>query len=158
MKYRIFVDCNQEDWFQEITNEFKADYYRSKGKELDSSKMIKGFTYQKLSNRQENPEKASNVATITLLEYEYPILYRVSYVSNTFFRIIGMEVHSVSETRCEVIFEEYNEKLEDGKSKTNFTYDGSKEIIRKPKLMRKLIFKRTAKEIRRRKEQSLQDK
>lgn len=151
MKYRIKVDCSQEDLFQVVSGEFRKDYYRSKGKELDESQMVKGFTYQKLSNRQKSTKRAANVAVVKLLEYEYPVLYRFSFQSDTFYKIIGMEVRAITEEQCEVVFEEYNEKLENGISKTNFSYDGSKEKIRKPNLLRKLMFKRTAQNIKKNK-------
>ena len=62
-----------------------------------------------------------------------------------------MEVRAITEEQCEVVFEEYNEKLENGISKTNFSYGGSKVKIGKPNLLRKLMFKRTAQNIKKNK-------
>ncbi|MBQ3385491.1 MAG: DUF3284 domain-containing protein [Erysipelotrichaceae bacterium] len=150
MKYRLKLNCTCEEIFEVISGMFKDDFLQVKGRAIKEDELVPGFTYFKMSNRQAYKNEADNVAEVTLLEYKYPEKYRFSFKSNTFYRIIGLETKPLTDDWCEIIYEEYNEKLNDGKSEDNFAYDGSKVKIERPSLTKWLMFRNTVKEIKKR--------
>lgn len=146
MKSKTIVKCPAEDLFNVVAYQFVYDYNKSKKSNLTVKDLYKGMTYNKMSNLT-GRKNIDNIATVKLLDFEYPIKYRFSYLSQTHYKLIGFEITPLTDITCEVIFEEYNEPLSSDTKPRYPYYNGDNEKIKKPTLSRRLMFRNTAKSI-----------
>ncbi|MGN1343846.1 MAG: DUF3284 domain-containing protein [Traorella sp.] len=110
MKYRLQIKANQKEYFDVYTENFCNEYYMEKGKILPKEKIVKGFTFQK--NISKDKRKAQlRLATIKVLEYDYPNKYRVEYISDRYRKITGIELRQIDENQLEIIAEEVMDKI-----------------------------------------------
>lgn len=118
MKYRMVIHANQNEMFEVFQENFLNEYFVEKGKLLPVEKLIKGFSFQK--NVAKDKRKGHiRLATVKILDYQYPSVYRVEYISDRYRKITGVNLKQLDEKRLEIITEEVLEKAvmnENGKT------------------------------------------
>lgn len=152
MKYRMIIQANQKEMFEVFQENFLNEYFVEKGKLLPAEKLTKGFTFQK--NIAKDKRKGHiRLATVKILDYQYPSVYRVEYISDRYRKITGVILKQLDEKKLEILVEEVLEKAvmnENGKIEY---LSESKETdqVKKASLWKKYQYKYLARSIELRK-------
>lgn len=109
MKYRMVIRANQNELFEVFQENFLNEYFVEKGKLLPVEKLKKGFTFQKNIARDKRKGHI-RLATVKILDYQYPSVYRVEYISDRYRKVTGVALKQLDDTKLEILVEEILEK------------------------------------------------
>lgn len=159
MKYRMIIKADQKEMFEVFQENFRNEYFMEKGKILPVEKMVNGFTFQK--NVSMDKRKGHiRLATVKLLDFIYPRVYKVEYVSDRYRKVTGISFYQMSDGQLEIILEEIMDKV--------VTHEGGKveyineipesDTIKKASFWKKFQYKYLARSIQLKKKENKKKK
>ena len=159
MKYRMVIQANQNEMFHVFMENFRDEYFMEKGKILPIEKVKKGFTFQKNISRDKR-KKQQRRATVKVLDFQCPSLYKVEYISDRYRKVTGVMMNQLDDNRLEIILEEIMDKSvidEHGKSEWIPQISASDEI-KKASWWKKFQYKYLARSIKLKKKKEEKNK